>query len=173
MPRRVLSLLAGLAGAFVATSATAMGPGCVRAMANVDTFGEVRWLDGVRTIPAGSSEVRCEPDNPRACRFHDRLGVAYETLDGTIVDKELGVGPASPLPWGLRRDDPPAVVRGKLSMLSAGLAHDGVREGYRTVELRLPQCDDVWVEVRFDPGRGVRSISLNAQPQVTTPAEVR
>ncbi len=81
----------------------------------------------------------------------------------TWADKELKAGTATPWPWGLEADDGPADVKAKLLRLLPNEGSMSGREGGLTYNLDIADCM-VWIEVTFQGERGIKAVSLNAQP---------
>lgn len=138
-----------------ATSANAMN--CDEALSRVDTFGRLRWKDPVKTVPDWAVDFSYV--DRRA--FSDPEGVRYEVDQDYMLDKEL-TG-AKVWPWGLKAGDGPAEVKAKLARLLPNEGSMSVREGGPTYNLAIADCM-AWIEVTFEGERGIKAVSLNAQP---------
>jgi hypothetical protein len=146
-------------GLALAGQAQAAGLSCDEALARVDTFGRLRWKDPVKTPPAWAVEVECQFE----CYFADPEGTRYALGDGFMMDKELVAGTGTPWPWGLDSHDGPAEAKAKLARLLPNEGSMNVREGGPTYNLDIADCM-VWIEVTFEGERGIKAVSLNAQP---------
>lgn len=133
---------------------------CEETLQRVDTFGEMRWSDPAPAFVGAKVDFDCMSD----CSFIDLQGVEYEYLDDVLMDKQLRAGTGTPWPWGLDASDGPAEVRAKLAKLLPNEGSMSVREGGPTYNLDIPGCG-AWIEVTFGAeGRGIKAVSLNAQP---------
>jgi len=133
---------------------------CEEALRRVDTFGEMRWFDPAPALVGSKVDFDCMSD----CSFTDLQGVEYEYLNNLLTDKQLRAGTGTPWPWGLDASDGPAEVRAKLAKLLPKEGSMSVREGGPTYNLDIPGCG-AWIEVTFGAeGRGIKAVSLNAQP---------
>ena len=153
-------LAAATVGLALAGQAQAADLSCDEALARVDTFGRLRWKDPVKAIPKWAVKVDCESE----CVFFDPEGTRYEFIARDYMgDKELTAGTGTPWPWGLKADDGPAEVKAKLARLLPNEGGMNVREGGPTYNLDIADCM-VWIEVTFEGERGIKAVSLNAQP---------
>jgi hypothetical protein len=134
---------------------------CDEAMTRVDTFGRLHWSDRVWASPAWA--VVLDEGCGLECGFADPEEVRYVIDQGALLDKELRVGTATRLPWGLKRSDGPKEAAIALAKLIPGEGGMNVREGGPTYNLDIPGCD-TWIEVTFDGDRGIKAVSLNSQP---------
>lgn len=155
--RRLLAVTAfGLA---IAGPAWAEDQVCAEAMARVDTFGTVRWLDPYPLLRLRTMDRDCDD----LCVFEDGDGVRYEILDTQITDKMPPAGTSTPWPWGLEASDGPEEVKAKLARLLPNEGGMNIRDGGPTYNLDVPGCG-AWIEVTFAGERGIKAVSLNAQP---------
>lgn len=132
---------------------------CLEALSRVDTFGELRWPDP----PPALSGQTVDFDWGSECDFIDLQGVRYEYLDGRLTDKALPAGTRTPWPWGLQASDGPTEVKAKLARLLPNEGAMNIREGGPTYNLDIADCM-AWIEVTFEGERGIKAVSLNAQP---------
>ncbi|MDO9337853.1 MAG: hypothetical protein Q7T61_15770 [Caulobacter sp.] len=132
---------------------------CNEILARVDTFGRLRWKDPIKAPPAWAVTVNCKAD----CEFSEPEGTRYALGDGGLLDKELKAGTATPWPWGLDSKDGPAEAKAKLSRLLPGKSLAVSPDDPATWFVVIPPCM-TWIEVSFEGERGIRAVSLNAQP---------
>jgi hypothetical protein len=151
--------VATIVGLALAGPALAVEPTCKAAMAKVDTFGLQGWFNAYPPMHGRAMDMDCASE----CDFTDQTGVHYQYLDGQLTDKMLAAGTATPWPWGLDETDGPGEVKAKLARLLPGEGSMSVREGGPTYNLDIPGCD-AWIEVTFAGERGIKAVSLNAQP---------
>lgn len=140
----------------IASSASAMT--CEEALSRVDTFGRLRWKDPVSAPPAWAVEVDCAAD----CEFSDPEGTRYALGDGFMLDKEIKAGAGTHWPWGLESGDGPGEAKVKLARLLPGAlakSPDDPSVYYLNIEACM-----AWLEIAFDGERGIKAVSLNAQP---------
>lgn len=142
-----------------AGSAQAAELSCDEALSRVDTFGRLRWKDPVKTPPAWAIKVECQFE----CYFAEPEGTRYALGDGFMMDKELPAGTATPWPWGLKASDGPAEVKAKLALLLPGNPLAASPHEAGVYFLNIADCM-AWIEVTFEGERGIKAVSLNAQP---------
>jgi hypothetical protein len=152
-----LWLSAAVIGLVLAGQAQAADLSCDEALSRVDTFGRLRWKDRVKTVPAWAVDVSC----PDECAYADPEGVRYGFHGEYMLDKEL-TG-AKVWPWGLKANDGPAEVKAKLARLLPGDPLAAAPHEAGVYFLNIADCM-VWIEVAFDGERGIKAVSLNAQP---------
>ncbi len=140
-------------------SAQAAELSCDEALSRVDTFGRLRWKDPVKAPPAWAVEVECQFE----CYFAEPEGTHYALGDGFIMDKELPAGTATAWPWGLAANDGPAEAKAKLARLLPGPPLAVAPDEPTVYFLNIADCM-VWIEVTFEGERGIKAVSLNAQP---------
>ncbi|RYF90352.1 MAG: hypothetical protein EON95_17125 [Caulobacteraceae bacterium] len=117
-------------------------------------------LEGpIKAPPAWAVTVNCKAD----CEFSEPEGTRYALGDGGLLDKELKAGTATPWPWGLDSKDGPAEAKAKLSRLLPGKSLAVSPDDPATWFVVIPPCM-TWIEVSFEGERGIRAVSLNAQP---------